>query len=98
MPGIRNTIVLLSNAAATGNPFKVDVGGTYFWMVQGTFAGATVDLRILGPDGVNYILVTGSALTANGMVSVDLPSGAMVKAQVTAGPPSGIYASLALIG
>ena len=93
---IQQSYPLLSNVAVTGNPFKVG-GGFYAFAVLGTFGGATVKLQILGPDATTYMDIDSSiALTAAGVQGVDLPAGATVKAVVTGGAPSGLYASLSL--
>ena len=87
---------LLSNASATGSPVAVQ-GGYYSFAAVGTWGGSTLSLQLLGPDGTTYIDLGGSAdLTANGAAYVSLPSGT-VKAVLTGGAPSGIYATLSKI-
>lgn len=89
---------LISNgtaSTATGIPVPP---GRYAYSVDGTFSDATVTLSILGPDDSSYISVgSDAALTAEGAVLVELPK-CTVKAIVTSGPPSGIYARLDRIG
>lgn len=86
-------ITLLSNAAATGSP-KAVRRGRYAFAAHGTFSGATCKLQILGPDGTNYIDAgTDATLTAAGACLVDLPD-CVVKATISGGPPSAMYASL----
>lgn len=88
---------LLSNASATGDAVNV-APGRYCYAVDGTFSGATVTLAMLGPDGSSYISVgADAALTAEGAVLVELPD-CTVRAQISGGPPSGIYASLERVG
>lgn len=88
---------LIDNGSATGAPLVV-APGRYCYAVDGTFSGATVALKLLGPDGTNYISVgADAALTAEGAVLVDLPAGTVI-AEVTGGPPSGIHASLERVG
>ena len=48
-------IPLLNNAAASGLAVSGVPANSYIWTVQGTFGGATVTLRELGPDGVNWL-------------------------------------------
>lgn len=96
--GLKSVLSLLNNVAVTGAAVKVDNGGTYSFGVEGTIGGATIDLRMLGPGGTNYILVPGTAMTVAGFISVDLPSGALVKANVAGGAPSALFATLAFIG
>lgn len=91
-------ITLLSNASATGNPVTVPVCGYYQFAALGTFSGGTVKLQMLGPDGSTYVDVASSSLTAAGTALVALPAGTLVKAAITGGPPSGIYASIDLAG
>jgi hypothetical protein len=97
MASIKFAQALLTNVAVTGAAIVMPAGGTYSFAVVGTFGGATVNLQILGPDGVTYIDIAGASFTANGVMSVDLPAGATVKAKITGGAPSGIYATLSLI-
>jgi len=88
---------LIDNGSATGAPVAV-APGRYCYEVDGTFNGATVTLKKLGPDGTNYISVgADAALTAEGAVQVDLPA-CTVRAEVTGGPPSAIHAALERIG
>ena len=88
---------LLSNAAATGSPFNWP-GGRGTFVVDGTFAGATVTLSAISPDGSNYVSVgSDAALTAEGMVNFDLPP-TKIKAVVSGGSPSALYAKATKIG
>lgn len=88
---------LIDDAAATGDPVAV-APGRYCYAVDGTFSGATVTLKLLGPDGSSYISVgSDAALTAEGAVLVDLPA-CTVRAEVSGGPPSNIHASLERVG
>ena len=87
---------LIINGAATGNLAQV-AGGIYVFVAVGTFAGATVALQMLGPDGVTLVNAgTATTLTAPGNGLAYLGPG-QVQATVTGGPPSGIYASLARV-
>lgn len=97
--GRRFSYQLMSNAAAAGNsaPVVISQSGTYSYAVNGTFAGTTAKLQMLGPDGANYIDVPGVSHTAAGAVSVDLPAGATVRSVMTAGTPTAMYATLSLI-
>jgi len=89
--------ILLSNASATGAVVEV-APGRYCFAVDGTFGGATVTLSILSPDGSSYISAgSDAALTAEGAVAVELPA-TSVKAVVSGGSPSALYASLERIG
>lgn len=87
------TITLLSNVAATGSAKSVR-RGRYAFAAHGTFSGATCKLQILGPDGSTYIDAgTDATLTAAGACLVDLPD-CVVKATISGGSPSAMYASL----
>lgn len=82
---------LLSNASATGNPVQWG-GGVGVFTAAGTFAGATVTLQYLGPDGSTYVAMgTDTTLTAAGGGSFIYPPG-LIRAAISGGPPSGIYA------
>lgn len=88
---------LIDNAAVTG-PAVAVAPGRYCYAVDGTFGGATVALKMLGPDGTNYIGVgDDAALTAEGAVLVDLPA-CSVRAEISGGSPANIHASLERVG
>lgn len=87
---------LIVNGATT-SPLAQVAGGIYVFAVVGTFAGATVSLQVLAPDGVTLITAgANTTLTAAGAGIAYLGPG-QVQATVTGGPPSGIYASLARV-
>lgn len=85
-------VTLLSNAAATGSQLLWP-GGQGAFMVAGTFAGATISLQFLGPDNTTWI-DAGIATTLNavGAGLFTLPA-CPIRASITGGPPSGIYAA-----
>lgn len=92
--GKQETLTLITNntPAAAQSAY----GGDYVWSVQGTFNGASVQLQSLGPDGTTYMNI-GAAKTAadtTGGTGVGLGSNATVRAVITGGPPTGIYATL----
>lgn len=82
--------VLLSNASATGSAVQWG-GGRGVFSVVGTFGGATITLQYMGPDGATYIPAAAGA-TAAGVTAFELPPG-LIRAAVSGGPPSGIYAN-----
>ena len=89
------TYQLLSNASATGPAVGPIVANAYIWTVAGTFGGTTVKLQALGPDGTTYLDVTGASMTSAGSMLIDrVGAGAVIKAVVTGGSPSGLYSSL----
>jgi len=98
--GIKSSLTVFSNAVATGNGSDVTVnnGGTYALTANGTWGGSTFKLQIKGPNGTGYIDVPNTSLTADGVVSVDLFAGAIVRGVLTGGAPAAIYASLGFIG
>ncbi len=61
--------------------------------VVATFGGATIKLQFLGPDG-STLIDAGAAttLTANGAGVFYLPP-VNIQCTITAGPPSGVYAT-----
>jgi hypothetical protein len=84
-------MILLSNASATSSPATWG-GGRGVFSVSGTFAGATVSLEALGPDGSTYIPISGvPALTNNGSVEFVHPPG-RIRAAVSGGAPAALYA------
>ena len=87
-------ITLLSNASATGNAVNVPIAGQWMLILAGTVSGATISLQILASDGSSYVTVANSSLTATGTATVPLPAGSSVKAAVSGGTPSGLYAAL----
>ncbi len=91
---IQENIPLIVNNVATAS--RSAYGGDYVWNVQGAFGGASVQLQALGPDGLTYQNI-GAAKTApdtTGGTGVGLGSNATVRATITGGTPSGLYASL----
>lgn len=94
---IKHVISLLSAVAGalTGAASSAILGGTYQLAVNGTFGGASVQLQMLGPDGVNYINI-GTAVTVAGIQAIDLPVGATVRATITAGGTA-MYATLSSV-
>ena len=90
-------LTLLSNASATGSAVRWP-GGRGTFMADGTFASATITLSVLGPDGSSYIAVgTDTTLTAEGCGNFDLPP-CKLKAVVSGGSPSALYATVEKIG
>lgn len=94
---VKSNLTLLSNAGATGTPVVINKGGLYQYLVNGTFTGATIVLQTLSIDGVTYIPVPNSSMTAAGSLNVELPAGSTVRAAITGGPPTGMYASLGFV-
>lgn len=88
--------LLITNGTATGNAVEWR-GGRGTFAVVGTFSGATVKLQVLGPDGVTWLDVGAECtLTAPGIGGFELGNGS-IRAAVSAGPPTGIYASAVAI-
>lgn len=98
------SVTLLSNGSATSGQ-KLWPGGKGVLTVAGTFGGATVTLEYLGPDSTTWLTVQALAgdgtqadieLTAAGGIGFMLPSGP-IRAAVTGGSPSGLYAAAARV-
>lgn len=81
---------LLDNASDTGAAVTWS-GGAGTFAVAGTFGGSTVTLQYLGPDASTW-LAAATGLTSAGLVGFTLPPG-RVRAAVSGGSPSGLYAS-----
>ena len=88
------SVTLLQNANAT-SAAKNWPGGRGSLVVSGVFGGTTVQLQGLGPDGATWVAV-GSALTSAGQVLFEMPPG-QIRALVTGGTPSGLYAQAARV-
>lgn len=87
---------LLTNATATGALLDWP-GGIGVFVAVGTFSGATVKLQFVGPDGTTLVDAgTATTLTAAG-AGVFYLGPCQVKATISAGPPSGIYASVSRV-
>lgn len=91
----QGAFTLLANASATGSAVTWPGGRGTFSVPIGTFGGATVALQ-WSPDGTNYLAADqgGTAyttLTAAGAGGFELPPG-LIRAAVTGGTPSGLYA------
>ena len=82
---------LLNNATATGDPTQWS-GGMGVFTAAGTFSGATVSLEYLAPDSATWVAMgTDTTLTAAGGGAFVYPPG-KIRASVSGGPPSGMYA------
>lgn len=74
--------------------------GRYQWAVQASnFNGATVRLKALGPDGLNYFVVRNLAgdpaeLTSTGVLPVDVGRGAILVLEIVGGSPVALASSL----
>lgn len=93
---ITANVTLLSNASVTGSPQAVGPG-TYVLDAVGTWGGATLTLQYLAADGTTYVTVPGVSLSANGPAEIDVGAASMIKAVLTGGSPSGIYAKLSIV-
>lgn len=93
----QETLTLINNNVAA-QP-QTAFGGDYIWSVVGTFGGASVQLQALGPDGATYqnIGAAKTAPDATGGTGVGLGTNAVVKAVVTGGTPTGLFATLSRI-
>ena len=88
-------ITLLSNASATGSAFTVK-GGTYVFAGEGTFSGGTLTLQVACANGT-FVNFPSVSLTANGFVVCQLPANCSVKAALTGGTPSAMYATVTAV-
>jgi hypothetical protein len=90
------SVSLLANAAVTG-PVVQWPGGVGAFTAVGTFSGATVTLQYLGPDNTTWVAAgTNTTLTASGNGVAYLPAGG-IRAAVSGGSPSGLYANIGLV-
>lgn len=85
--------MLLENASATGSAVGWS-GGAGVFSVVGTFGGAEVSLQFLGPDGSTWVAMGDETTkTSAGGGYFVFPPG-QIRAAITGGPPSGMYASV----
>lgn len=84
--------VLLDNADATGATTTWQGGRARFTAV-GTFGGGTVNLEFLGPDNATWVPYDATGLTAAGSLVIETVPGSL-RASVTGGTPSALYARL----
>lgn len=84
--------LLLSNASTSG-PNVTPNGGAYLLSISGTFGGTTIAVVATGPNGATQTL--GSYTSAPAYPTcLAVPVGVTVRATVTGGSPSGLYALL----
>lgn len=82
---------LLENAAATGDAAQWG-GGMGVFTAAGTFSGATVTLQYLNADGSTWSAMgSDTTLTSAGGGMFVYPPG-QIRASISGGPPSGMYA------
>lgn len=84
---------LLTNASTTGQSIIVG-GGPYTFSAVGSFGGATIQLELLGPDDATWLAIPDASFTANGVKLLFLGKGSKVRAAISGGTPSGLYADL----
>lgn len=87
---------LLTNASATGSAVRWP-GGEGVFEVEGTWAGATVTLQFKTANGTWLDVGTDTTKTANGAGGFILHP-CDVKATVSGGPPSALYAAVTRTG
>lgn len=95
---IASTLTLLNDTGVTGAQQVVPYGGFYQFSVDGTFGGATAKLQVQSPDGVSWLDIPDVSFTAEGIVGVYLPVGALVRVDVSGGAPANMFAAARLIG
>lgn len=93
----QETLTLINNNVAS-QP-QTAFGGDYIWSVVGTFGGASVQLQALGPDGASYQNIGAAKTSADttGGTGVGLGTNAVVRAAITGGTPTGLFAALSRI-
>lgn len=79
----------IENASATSDPVSWG-GGRGMLSAVATWGGGSVTLQYLGPDGSTW-LTGATALTANGLVTFELPPGRIRIAIATA---TAVYAQV----
>lgn len=84
--------VKFENISATTAGFQLR-GGKYGIAALGTWGGGSATLEALGPDGSTY-LTAATAISANGVATVDLPPGQYRFAIATA---TAVYLSITRI-
>lgn len=96
-----NSYTLLTNGTATGSAVAIR-GGEYMFQVDGTPAGATIQLQVQLPTGTwSQVLVFANSLVQftvlpNSQTGIDLPAG-NVRVFIS-GTPTGVYAYLIGLG
>jgi hypothetical protein len=85
-------VPLLINASASGAA-QTWPGGMGVFSVCGTFSGATVTLEFLGPDLATYISAGGNTTLTSANAGVFYLPACQIKAVVSGGSPSGLYAA-----
>jgi hypothetical protein len=95
---VGEAVTLLSNytGAGPGTEAQVNGGGFMIWAYDGTFAGATLTLEFLSPDGTNWIS-SGLTATAEGAQPCYVANG--TRARITmSGAVAAMYSKLVSAG
>ncbi len=85
------TLTFLSNAAADSAVIGVG-GGRWLFEAVATWAGGSIKLQRLGPDGTTFLDVPSVTLSANGVVATQIPDGSYKV--VRTGSPTAIYCKM----
>jgi len=92
---------LLDNASATGSGVVIS-GGQYMFQVKGTVGGSTASVQVKTVDGTwtnvfSYGVECKSTTLPFAASPLELPAGE-VRAALTGGTPSAVYANLVGLG
>ena len=90
-------IPLIRSAEGAMPPADVKEGGKFLFVLTGDLAGATIDLRVQYPGHPEEVVVLGAAPT-DAVTEVWLPVNTTVEAAIMGGSPTGVNATLVLVG
>lgn len=74
---------------------RVNNARDYVFSICGDFAGATIQLQLLGPDDTTWLDIANGTFAAQGATVVYLGAGNTIRAHVASGTPGALFIGLA---
>lgn len=89
--------IIFATGAGNGNTTPVACQGRLGVSVNGTHGGGTTLVRISLDDGTTWFTVPGGSITADTLLTVDVPFGAWLRLEISGGAGNSINSRGGLI-